>query len=103
VDHHLAAPAPTTPATQFLIHRRRPPPSEPVDPPPSDEEELADGVLHLKDAATFLGHSTTWVWEQIRAGELTSFVLGRRRVLPKRQLVAYLVRKRREWRATVTD
>jgi hypothetical protein len=57
---------------------------------------LADGGLSIRKAAAFVDHSETWVKERIRSGEFASFTLAKKRVFPRRVLVAYLERKRRE-------
>lgn len=78
-----------------MAYRRRAPVLTPVDPPPADDD-LADGVLDLKAAGRFVGHSATWVKEQIRAGVFSSFRVEKKRCVPRRELVRYLIRQRME-------
>lgn len=65
-----------------------PEPEAPVEPTPT--ELLADGVLPVNEAARFLGHSRSWLLREINAGTIPSMMFGRRRVIARRVLVAYL-------------
>lgn len=54
------------------------------------EELAADGVLSVAEAAVFAGLGLTELYARMNAGTLAYVKLGRRRVIPKRALVAML-------------
>ena len=71
---------------------RRPSPHYGV--PADPDEDLRDGVLTLAEAARFVAHGRNWLYRRLAAGEIRSFVLGGKRVVPRRALVEFLGRAR---------
>ena len=64
--------------------------AEPEATEPTPAELVADGVVDLKTAAKMCGHAATWMKDQVRSGAVASFLLGRRRVIPRRALIDFL-------------
>jgi len=54
------------------------------------EDIAADGAVSVAEAAVFVGLGLTELYARMNAGELPFVKLGRRRVIPKRALVAML-------------
>lgn len=65
-------------------------------PTGGDEADLADGVLGVTAAAEFCGHKRSWMEERLALREIPSFLLDRRRVIPKRALVRWLAEEMRK-------
>lgn len=61
--------------------------SEQVDSP------LADGMLGVKQASAFTGLGRDQIYNAIRANELRSYKYGKRRLVAKRDLVAWLEKR----------
>jgi hypothetical protein len=57
---------------------------------PGAEELLADGALGIADAMAFSGLGRTHLYQALGSGRLAYVIKGRRRLIPKRGLVAYL-------------
>lgn len=53
-----------------------------------------DGLLSIRDAAHYLGMSESWLHHAVLAALLPSFKIGRRRLVRKSDLDAYLDRHR---------
>ncbi|WP_439623397.1 helix-turn-helix domain-containing protein [Gemmata sp.] len=68
----------------------------PVDTGPTPEavalDVVAEGVLGVAAAGKFCAHSRRWVYERIAAGEVESFKLFGKRVIPVKSLRAFLAR-----------
>lgn len=65
-----------------------PPAVAPAAPTPA--ELLADGVVDLKTAAEMCGHCLRWITQQIERGELPSFIVKRKRVIPRKAVIDFL-------------
>ncbi|MBA4191822.1 MAG: hypothetical protein C0467_27905 [Planctomycetaceae bacterium] len=59
---------------------------------PSPESLLADGVLSVTSAGEFCCRSRRWIFDQLESGQLASFMLGSRRMIAKKVLVAFLAK-----------
>lgn len=62
----------------------------PSEPSEEDLELLADGALGVAEAARFAGVGRSTIYAALAAGELRSLRRGRRRLIPRRALVAWL-------------
>jgi len=60
--------------------------------PAEAEAMCADGCMSVKEAEAFAGVSDSLIYEWLDAGILPSVRLGRRRVIPRKALVAYLAK-----------
>ncbi|WP_439621476.1 hypothetical protein [Gemmata sp.] len=76
---------PRKPHAYTPISRAEPEPTE-----PTPAELVADGVIGRRDAARLCGHGLSWMDEQIASGRILSFVLDRRRVIPRKALIDFL-------------
>ena len=65
-----------------------------VVPDPDDSERrralMADGAVSVVEAAKFLGASRTFLYMLMKEGRIPWARAGRKRVIPRRALVAYL-------------
>jgi excisionase family DNA binding protein len=52
-------------------------------------ELLSDGSMSVLDAAKFLGVGRSYLYNAMERGELRYVRLGRRRLIPKRELVRF--------------
>ncbi len=57
---------------------------------PTSAELLADGVVDVKTAANLCGHGRKWIRQQIEANAFPSFLMERKRVIPRRALLLFL-------------
>ena len=53
------------------------------------EELLADGCLSVKQAAEFLSIGLTSTYAEMESGRLAYLKIGRRRVVPKKELIRF--------------
>ena len=53
---------------------------------------LEDGVVSVREAAEFVGLSRSALYQLMAAGDLQFVKIGRRRLVPKRALIALLAR-----------
>ena len=59
-------------------------------PNPTPQEPLADGVLSVVEACELARVSRSQLYRYLGSGELPSLHLGRRRLIPRRSLLAFL-------------
>jgi hypothetical protein len=62
-------------------------------------EMVADGCLSVRQAVEFSGIKRTRLFELISSGRLVTFLEGRNRVIPKRELQRYLAERLEEEQA----
>jgi len=55
----------------------------------TSDEVLADGAMSVPAAAEFIGVGRTLLYAEMQAGRLQFLKLGRRRVIPRRALLAW--------------
>lgn len=55
-----------------------------------DPTDVEPGLYGVPSAAVWLGVSEAHVWRMLTDGELTSVKIGRRRLIPRAALVAYV-------------
>ena len=63
---------------------------EPEPAAPTPAELVADGVVDLKTAAKLCGHGIRWMQEQVASKRFASFMLGGKRVIPRKALIDFL-------------
>jgi excisionase family DNA binding protein len=69
-----------------------------VTPPegrPGAAELVADGALTMREAAAFAGVGITTLYNAMAAGQLAWVKVGRRRLIPRRALTAFLAARLR--------